>query len=52
MAVEKPMLQRRYEDTIRPVLQKEFGHKSVMAIPRLEKIVINVAWAMPSRIPS
>lgn len=42
MAVEKPSLQRRYEDTIRPVLQKEFGHTSVMAIPRLEKIVINV----------
>ncbi|HXC49931.1 MAG TPA: 50S ribosomal protein L5 [Candidatus Limnocylindrales bacterium] len=42
MAVEKPTLQRRYEETIRPVLQKEFGMKSVMAIPRLEKIVINV----------
>jgi large subunit ribosomal protein L5 len=42
MAVEKPTLQRRYEDTIRPVLQKEFGLQSVMAVPRLEKIVINV----------
>jgi len=42
MAVEKPTLQQRYEEKIRPVLQKEFGHKSVMAIPRLEKIVINV----------
>ncbi len=42
MAVEKPMLQRRYEDQIRPVLQKEFGLSSVMAVPRLEKIVINV----------
>ena len=42
MAVEKPTLQRRYEDEIRPVLQKEFGLTSVMAVPRLEKIVINV----------
>jgi len=42
MAVEKPTLQRRYEDEIRPVLQKEFGLSSVMAVPRLEKIVINV----------
>jgi large subunit ribosomal protein L5 len=42
MAVEKPTLQRRYEENIRPVLQKEFGHTSVMAVPRLEKIVINV----------
>lgn len=42
MATEKPTLQRRYEDQIRPVLQKEFGLSSVMAVPRLEKIVINV----------
>jgi large subunit ribosomal protein L5 len=42
MAVEKPTLQRRYEDEIRAVLQKEFGLSSVMAVPRLEKIVINV----------
>jgi large subunit ribosomal protein L5 len=42
MAVEKPTLQRRYEDEIRGVLQKEFGIGSVMAVPRLEKIVINV----------
>jgi large subunit ribosomal protein L5 len=42
MAVEKPTLQRRYEDQIRAVLQKEFGLSSVMAVPRLEKIVINV----------
>jgi large subunit ribosomal protein L5 len=42
MATEKPTLQQRYEEKIRPVLQKEFGHKSPMAIPRLEKIVINV----------
>jgi large subunit ribosomal protein L5 len=42
MAIEKPTLQRRYEDQIRAVLQKEFGLSSVMAVPRLEKIVINV----------
>jgi large subunit ribosomal protein L5 len=42
MAVEKPTLQRRYEDQIRPVLQKELGLTSVMAVPRLEKIVLNV----------
>ena len=42
MAVEKPTLQRRYEDEIRAVLQKEFGLSSVMAVPRIEKIVINV----------
>lgn len=42
MALEKPTLQQRYEDEIRAVLQKEFGMKSVMAVPRIEKIVLNV----------
>jgi len=42
MAVQKPSLQQRYEDQIRAVLQKEFGLKSIMAVPRLEKVVINV----------
>jgi len=42
MAVEKPTLQKRYEDEIRPALQKEFGLSTVMAVPRLEKVVINV----------
>jgi large subunit ribosomal protein L5 len=42
MAVDKPTLQRRYEEEIRGALQKEFGLSTVMAVPRLEKIVINV----------
>lgn len=42
MAVEKPTLQRRYEDEIRGALQKQFELTTVMAVPRLEKIVLNV----------
>lgn len=31
-----------YKDRIVPALQKEFGYKSVMQVPKLEKIVINM----------
>lgn len=32
-----------YKETVAPALFKKFGYKSVMQIPRLDKIVINVA---------
>ena len=31
-----------YKDDVAPALMKEFGYKSVMQIPKLDKIVINV----------
>ena len=36
-----PTFQKKYQDTIADNLKKEFNYKSVMQIPRLEKIVIN-----------
>ena len=36
-----PSLQKKYGEEIIPSLQKEFGYKSIMQVPRLEKIVIN-----------
>src|SRR3989344_3866809 len=33
--------QDKYKKTVVPHMQKEFGYKSVMAVPRIEKIVIN-----------
>lgn len=36
-----PNLSKKYTEEIVPVLQKEFNYKSVMQVPRLEKIVIN-----------
>ncbi len=36
-----PNLKKKYADEIIPNLKKEFGYKSVMQIPKLEKIVIN-----------
>jgi len=37
----KPNLRKKYSDEIMPNLKKEFGYKSVMQIPKLEKIIIN-----------
>jgi len=36
-----PNLKRKYKEEIIPSLQKEFGYKSIMQVPKLEKIVIN-----------
>ncbi|TCN73082.1 50S ribosomal protein L5 [Acetobacteroides hydrogenigenes] len=36
-----PTLKKKYNEEIVPALVKEFGYKSVMQAPRLEKIVIN-----------
>jgi large subunit ribosomal protein L5 len=40
-ATEKPRLKTRYDDEIRPALQRELGLSNLMEVPRLEKIVIN-----------
>jgi large subunit ribosomal protein L5 len=36
-----PNLKTKYDKEIVPALQKEFGYKSVMQVPRLQKIVVN-----------
>lgn len=45
MAEEKyiPRLKKLYDATIRAQLTEQFGYKNVMEVPRLEKIVINMA---------
>jgi len=35
-------LKERYSNEVAPALTKEFGYKNVMAIPKLEKIVVNM----------
>ena len=37
----KPALKQKFAEEITPVMQKEFGYKSVMQVPQLEKIIIN-----------
>ena len=36
------VLKEQYEKEVVPALMKKFGYKSIMEVPRLEKIVINV----------
>lgn len=35
-------LKEKYESEVVPALQKEYGYKNVMQIPRLEKVVVNM----------
>ena len=35
-------LKERYLKDVVPGLQKEFGYKNVMAIPQIEKVVVNM----------
>ena len=34
-------LKQKYNDEVRPALVQQFGYSSVMAAPRIEKIVVN-----------
>jgi large subunit ribosomal protein L5 len=36
-----PVLKTKYREEIVPALMKEFGYKTVMQVPRLDKIVLN-----------
>ena len=38
----QPRLKQRYRDDVAPKLRKEFGIDNVMAVPRLQKIVLNI----------
>lgn len=42
MAKAKPRLQVQYEQEIVKQLQEKFGYKSVMEVPRIEKITLNM----------
>ena len=35
-------LKERYQQDVVPAMKKEFGYGNVMAIPRLEKVVVNM----------
>ncbi len=37
-----PRMKDRYKDEIAPALMKKFGYKSVMQVPKLDKVVVNV----------
>jgi large subunit ribosomal protein L5 len=35
-------LKEKYQKDVVPALQKEFGYKNVMAVPKIEKVVVNM----------
>ena len=42
MASKEVRLKAKYREEVTPALTKKFGYANVMAVPRLEKIVVNV----------
>ena len=47
-----PRLKQRYRDEMVAALRTEFNFPNVMQVPRLTKIVVNMASATPPRTPS
>jgi large subunit ribosomal protein L5 len=45
----QPRLKLRFRDEILPKLQKEFGFENVMAVPKIEKISLNIGLGEASR---
>ncbi len=41
---DQPRLLERYRKEVIPAMREKFGYKSVMAVPRIEKVVINVGF--------
>ena len=37
-----PRLRERYLQEIRPALRQEFNYPNVMAVPKIEKVVLNI----------
>ncbi|WP_395725411.1 50S ribosomal protein L5 [Nakamurella sp.] len=48
-AVAKPRLKLRYQDEIKPALQKEFAIANVMQIPGVTKVVVNMGVGEAAR---
>ena len=44
-------LKQRYQESVVPALLKEFGYKNVMAVPRLEKVSVNIGMGEATQNP-
>jgi large subunit ribosomal protein L5 len=44
-----PRLKKTYRESIVPKLKEQFGYKTVMQVPRLEKIVVNMGTGNPDK---
>lgn len=50
-AGDRPRMLVKYEQTVRPVLQKEFGYANPFQVPRVEKIVLNIGLGEALKTP-
>jgi large subunit ribosomal protein L5 len=41
---EQPRLLEKYRKEVIPAMQERFGYKNIMAVPRIEKIVVNAGF--------
>jgi len=41
---KQPRLLEKYRKEILPAMREKFGYKNVMAVPRIEKVVVNVGY--------
>lgn len=42
--IEPPRLLAKYRKDVIPAMREKFGYKNVMAIPKIEKVVVNVGY--------
>jgi large subunit ribosomal protein L5 len=47
----KARLIEKYQKTVVPALIKEFGYKNVMAVPKIEKICVNIGMGEATQTP-
>ncbi len=47
----KARLREHYQKNVAPALRKEFGYKNVMAVPKLEKIALNIGLGEATQNP-
>lgn len=47
----KARLREKYQKTVIPALVKEFGYKNLMAVPKIEKISVNVGMGEATQTP-
>jgi large subunit ribosomal protein L5 len=50
-ALPEPRLKKKYKEEVQPKLLEQFKYKSVMQVPRLEKIVINMGTGAGDKDP-
>jgi len=50
-ALPEPRLKKKYKDEVLPKLREQFKYKSVMQVPKLDKIVINMGTGAGDKDP-